>query len=317
MSPLVLHRRKIEEAIADTDIIAAIEDAFVAYSNGETIVPPVGELTFQRPRGEAHIKFGYRIGDDNFVVKIATGFYENPARGLPPFSGMMVAFSTETGLPSAILLDEGILTNLRTAAAIAVAVKWLAPHTVNRIAILGAGVQAKLQLEFLSKVTACRGLSIWARRHEAAEELVQNARQRGFDAIAVPSAGAAAAAADIVITVTASEDPLIGAADIKPDALVVAAGSDTPAKQELQPEVLEAASMIVTDSRKQCVARGEIHHALTLRRVTEGRILELGEVISSGATAIRKGGGIAVVDLTGVAIQDIAMVNAVLAAQRG
>ena len=113
--------KSIEDVLPTVDVVAAIEAAFVAYSRGEAVVPPVGEMSFAEPPGEVHIKYGYLTGGDHYVVKVASGFYDNPAMGLPSSSGLMALFSKRTGVPVAVLFDEGRLTDLRTAAAGAVA----------------------------------------------------------------------------------------------------------------------------------------------------------------------------------------------------
>ena len=107
---------QIKEVMSAIDIIPTIEAGFVAYSDGKAVVPPVGELLFSNPPGDVHIKYGYLRDDDHYVIKIASGFYENPKRGLPSSNGLMLLFSQQTGEPVCILLDEGHLTDLRTAA---------------------------------------------------------------------------------------------------------------------------------------------------------------------------------------------------------
>src|SRR5580658_7578580 len=124
-----------------------MENGFVAYSRGEVVVPPVGHLDFADPPGDCHIKYGYIRGDDTFTVKMATGFYRNPDIGLPSSNGAMLVFSARTGEPLALLHDEGYLTDVRTAAAGAVAAKYLAPREVECIGMVGAGTQAHLQLQ--------------------------------------------------------------------------------------------------------------------------------------------------------------------------
>src|ERR1700727_2857920 len=169
-------RAQLEEVIHPADLIHAVEDGFVAYSRGEVVVPPVGHLDFDDPPGDCHIKYGYIRGDDAFTVKIATGFYRNPERGLPSSNGVVLVFSSRTGELLAILQDEGCLTDLRTAAAGAVAAKYLAPSKVTCIGMVGAGTQAQLQLQYLKEVTPCRRVLLWARSAERAAAF----RVKGF-----------------------------------------------------------------------------------------------------------------------------------------
>jgi ornithine cyclodeaminase len=90
MTP-IYPRTDLLEVLHPAEVIRAVEEGFVAYSRGEVVVPPVGHLKFEHPPGDAHIKYGYIRGDDTFTVKLATGFYENPRRGLPSSNGVMLA----------------------------------------------------------------------------------------------------------------------------------------------------------------------------------------------------------------------------------
>jgi ornithine cyclodeaminase len=123
MTP-IYSRTDLLEVIHPAEVIRAVEEGFVAYSRGEVVVPPVGHMKFEHPPGDAHIKYGHIRGDDTFTVKLATGFYENPRRGLRSSNGVMLVWSSHTGELSAILQDQGLLTDLRTAAG-AVAAKFL------------------------------------------------------------------------------------------------------------------------------------------------------------------------------------------------
>ncbi len=137
---------EIDSALARVDVVAEIERGFVAYSRGECVVPPVGELIFDEPPGEVHIKYGYVRGEEHYVVKVASGFYGNAKLGLPSGQGMMILFRQATGEPVLVLLDEGRLTDERTAAAGAAAARLLAPPEIEAIGIFGTGIQARLQL---------------------------------------------------------------------------------------------------------------------------------------------------------------------------
>src|ERR1700759_3515618 len=107
----IIELAQIRKLLGDIRIVAEIERGFVAYSDGKTDIPPVGELLFPEARGEAHIKYGAIRGAEYFVVKVATGFYDNPKARLPPFGGCMLLFSQGTGQLVSVLLDEGELTN--------------------------------------------------------------------------------------------------------------------------------------------------------------------------------------------------------------
>jgi ornithine cyclodeaminase len=267
-------------------------------------------------KGEVHIKSGYIDGEDFYVIKIASGFYDNPSLGLPSGNGCMLLFKQQTGEPAGILLDEGLLTDVRTAVAGAVAAKYLAPRTVERIGVVGTGVQARLQLEWLTRVTACRDVLVWGRRAPALENYEREMESRGFSVETTLDAAAILKTCNLVVTVTPSKTPLLSAADLRRGIHITAVGSDTPDKQELDPVILAKADVIVADSLSQCRLRGEIHKALEAGLIREDRCVELGAIISGRARGRTSESQITVADLTGVAVQDIKIASAVYRALR-
>ena len=159
----IYNRAQLEKAVRPEKLITAIEEGFIAYSQGKVVVPPVGQLMFDNPAGDCHIKYGYVRGDATFTIKVATGFYGNAALGIPSGDGIILVFSAKTGRLITILDDKGFLTDARTAAAGAVAAKLLAPPTVPCIGVIGAGIQATLQLDYLRHVLPTRRAMVWAR----------------------------------------------------------------------------------------------------------------------------------------------------------
>lgn len=300
-------RSEVEKAVDRQALIAALEEGFAAYSRGEVNVPPVGYLKMDTPPGDVHIKYGHRHGDDVFVIKIASGFYDNPRAGLPTGNGMMLVFSAKTGEPIATLLDEASLTDLRTAAAGAVAAKHLGPKSVTLIGIVGGGVQARLQLDFLRHVTTCRNAVVWARRPEQAKALSVD----GFDIEVVPTVGDLARRCNLIVTTTPAREALLMAADVQPGTHVTAVGADAPGKQELDPALFRKAAVRAVDSRSQCFDHGDAFHALKAAVVTEKDFVELGEVIANPALGRARQDQITVADLTGLAMQDIEMAKLV------
>jgi ornithine cyclodeaminase len=305
---------QIKDVLPGLDLIPAIEEGFVAYSSGRATVPPVGELILEK--GEVHIKSGYIEGEDLYVIKIASGFYDNPSRGLPSGNGCMLLFKQSTGESAAILLDEGHLTDVRTAVAGAVAAKYCAPRKVERIGIVGAGVQARLQLEWLKRVSACRDVLVWGPLTEELANYEREMESRGFSVETTLDAATILRTCRLVVTATPSKTPLLSAADLQPGTHITAVGSDTPEKQELDPAILSRADVIVADSLAQCRLRGEIHKALEAGWIREDRCVELGAVISGRAEGRTSESQITVVDLTGVAVQDIKIATAVYRALR-
>ncbi len=301
-------RQQIESVIQRGPVIAAMERAFVAYSRGEAVVPPPGHLDFVDPPGDCHIKFGYLQRGASFVVKIATGFWENRQKGLPSGSGVILVFSKSTGALLTILQDEGYLTDVRTAAAGAVAAKYLAPSRIERIAVIGTGVQARLQLEYLAEVTSCRRAAVWGRTAAHAAALVVP----GFDIEVCRTVAEAVAGAQLIVTTTASRQWLVGSGQIAGPVHITAVGADGGGKRELDPELFARADICAVDSVAQCSAYGDSAEALGRGLIDIGKLVELGRLIEDQSLRRREASAITIADLTGVAVQDIAVADLAL-----
>ena len=310
----VIELDRIREALKDVDVLEEVAAGFVAYSRGEAVVPPVGELTFEDPPGDVHIKYGYLQKGQGYVIKIASGFYDNPKRGLPSSNGMMLVFDQQTGQPSAVLLDEGHLTDTRTAAAGALATRCLAPDAVRKIGILGTGIQARLQLEHLRAITRCRSVLAWGRGEDQLESYRRDVEPLGFEVETTRDATEVAERCNLIVTTTPSNEPLLRADWIRPGTHLSAVGSDTAEKQELEAEILARADLVVADSIPQCRERGEISHALAAGLVAEDDLVELGSLLAGDAPGRTDPAQITVADLTGVAVQDIQIATAVVRA---
>jgi len=312
MTPRIIGQDEIESAVAALPpqrVIELIEEGFVAYSEGRAVVPPVAELSFDAPPGDVHVKFGYIRDDPWYVIKIASGFYENAQHGLLVSQGMMLVFDRMTGVPVALLLDNGYLTRVRTAVAGAIAAKYLAPSHVSRIGVVGAGTQARLQLAWLSHVVSARAAVVVARSDERATAFATDMRALGFS-VDTATVADLPSSCELIVTTTPAKRPLLAAADVRPGSHVTAIGSDTPDKQELDPSLLARADVIVTDSRSQARERGEIAHALRAGVISEGDVVEIGEVIA-GAAGRADDRQTTIADLTGLAVQDIQIAAAV------
>ena len=304
----VISRAEIEAVLPSLDPFPAIEDGFKQYSAGKSMVPPVGELLMDK--GEVHIKYGCIKGDDFYVIKIASGFYGNPKIGLLSSNGMMIIFSQETGEVIAVLHDECILTDIRTAIAGAISAKYLAPKDITAIGIVGTGVQARLQAEYLKPITDCRDIVVWGRDPEKLVAYRSEMREQGYNVTATTDVAELCGAANLIITTTPSHTPLISAGMIKPGTHITAMGSDTPEKQELDADILAIADIVVSDSIPQSQSRGEIHMARKAGKITDNDLQELGNIIASGIGRTSED-QITVADLTGVAVQDIKIAEAV------
>jgi ornithine cyclodeaminase len=311
VQPLIAQYADIEKALAGLDLLPAITAAFERYSAGKAIVPPVGELLLTDPPGEVHIKYGYIRGDEFYVVKIASGFPMNAALGLPAGNGMMLLFNRLTGELAAILLDRGLLTDVRTAVAGAVAAKYCAPSTVGRIGVMGTGVQARLQVRHLGDVVPCRNILAWGRNLDRLARYREEMEADGFAVSITRDAREIAASCSLIITVTAATEPILHGADVLPGTHITAVGSDTPDKRELDTALLARADLVVADSKSQCMERGEVAHAVRERAIAMDTVVELGSIVAGHANGRQSDDQITVADLTGVAVQDAAIAKAV------
>ena len=302
---------EILDALKQVNLVDIIGQGFVSLSKNQVITPPIGELLFPDSNGEVHIKYGAIKNDNDFVIKMATGFFNNPQKGLPPFSGCMLVFSQHTGQIKAVLLEEGELTNHRTAAAGAVAAKYLAPKHVHQIGIVGTGVQARMQALYLKEVTDCRNISVWGRDVNKAENAAKDIRYMGFQAKVTNNLKDLCGSSQLIVTSTPSCKPLLEVQMIKPGTHITAMGSDTHEKNELSVDILELADIVSTDSIDQAISRGEISHALRAEKIKKDNIIELGQIILDPNIGRKSDSEITVSDLSGVAIQDIMIAKAI------
>ena len=308
----VVCREDIIGALDVPQAIKLIEEGFVALSSGQVTMPPVGHLGMQDPPGECHIKYGHIHGDDFFAVKIATGFYENSALGIPSGSGMTVVFSAKTGFPEVVLDDAGYLTDVRTAMAGCICARHLAPSEITAIGIVGAGLQARLQLEYLQYATDCKDTFVWARREEQSRSFQDDMNAKGFNVTVAVSCEELCRHSNLIVTNTPATAPLIFADWIAPGTHITAVGSDGGGKQELDAEVFSRADLCVVDSISQCVLLGESHFAITAGIIDESNLQELGAIIAGDEAGRRDDKEISIADLTGVAVQDIQIAKSVL-----
>ncbi len=310
----IIELEEIKSLLKDIDLVAAMEEGFIQYSNGNAVVPPVAELLFDDPPGDVHIKYGYIKREDFYCIKIASGFYKNPELGIPSSQGMMLLFNQKTGQTEAVLLDEGYLTDIRTAAAGALAAKFFAPNNLEAIGIIGTGGQAKLQLEYLQKHTPCKNVWLWGRSDRATTNYVE-AMGPEYDIQIAEDTAELAAHCNLIVTTTPAKTFLLSAKDIRPGTHITAVGSDTSDKQELDGEILRLADLVISDSIPQSKSRGEIYQATKSKFISANKVVELGIAIQDASLQRSNDTQISVVDLTGVAVQDIMIAAAVFEAR--
>jgi ornithine cyclodeaminase len=310
MIPLI-DEAALRAVVTPARAVDVIRDAFRADGEGRTHVPPVINLDIAAHRGEFHIKTAHIDGVPHVAVKIASGFYDNPARGLPSGSGLMALFDATTGLPVALLLDNGFLTDIRTGAAGAVAADTLARARIATVGVIGSGVQARHQVRCLRVVRDFARIVAWSPTRVRLEAYCSEMQAEGFDAHPASNAEEVCARADILITTTPARTPLIEAAWLRDGMHVTAVGSDSPGKQELSAECLDRADLVVVDRFTQCSAFGELHHGIAAALLTRNDVhADLGAIVAGHKPGRSTDRELTIADLTGVGFQDTAIASA-------
>jgi len=317
MSAITLVGEAQLRALVPLDLAAIdqVESAFLSLATEAVAMPPVLRLDLPEHAGEVDVKTAWLPRFDSFAIKVSPGFFNNPALGLPSLNGLMLVLSARTGLTEAVLLDNGYLTAVRTAAAGAVAARWLARKGARRVAVIGAGEQARLQLEALRLVREIDQVTVWARDMERARRFAKGLQ--GIRGEVAASVHEALALADIAITTTPSRRPLIHAEDLHPGLHITAMGSDAEHKNELAPAVL-VAGRYVCDRLQQTRILGELHHAIEAGVIAkDAGFAELGHVIAGSRPGRAHDEDITICDLTGTGAQDTAIAALALQRARG
>jgi ornithine cyclodeaminase len=244
-----------------------------------------------------------------FAIKVSSGFFDNYKLGLPSASGFMMLMSARTGVPRALLLDNGYLTEVRTAAAGAIAANYLSRTAIQTVGVIGAGSQARFQVKALSLVRDFQKVLVYARSAERAEAYAKEmAAELGIPVEAAESAEQVVRNSDVVITTTPAKEPIVKAEWLHPGLHITAMGSDAEHKQELEAEVLAAADIVVCDAKDQCARLGELHHALASGALADSSsIIELGQLTSKQLSGRDNDEQITICDLTGTGVQDTAI----------
>lgn len=302
----IYSKDQIEDALNIPDMITQIEKGLVLYSKGKSISAEPSFLHFSTPPGDVHIKSGALLGDEFYVIKVASGFYNNPILNLPSSNGLMLLFYQRTGELAAILLDEGRLTDLRTGLAGAIAAKHLANPTITKIGIIGTGTQAKEQLINLQHITSCKEVLVWGRNESKSKAFSQDPLLSYFNVSVAKTVEEITQNCNLIVTATTSAKPLLFGSQLKPGTHITAVGADDFGKQELDASVFDKADLIIVDSLTQCSKYGDLAH---VKQIDNEKIMELGTIIETPIQ--RQDHWITVADLTGVSIEDVQIAKSV------
>lgn len=315
MSVLILTEKELRSVVGtDSAAIDAIEQAFAWLSNGKVTMPPIMHIEVPEFEGDVDIKSAYVSGLDRFAVKIGAGFFNNAALRLPSSPAMMVVISARTGMAEAVLLDNAYLTDVRTAAAGAVAARHLAPEKVACAGVVGAGAQGRYQIRALRHVRSFEQVVVFDLDTDLAQNYAKEmSAELGVPVTAAPDVELLVAQSQVVITCTPSKGAYIKPEFLHPGLHITAMGADLPEKTEIAPKVFERADTIACDVRSQSFSVGELFNAAQAGvDIDPGQVSELGEIILNKRPKRISEDQITICDLSGTGVQDTAIADLAL-----
>lgn len=307
---------------ASPSIVKSIEYAFGQLSAGKVEVPMPMHIGIHEHGdvgpGDCHIKGGYVEGAKTWTVKLANvSFYKNVAKGMAPGSGIFITCDASNGLPLAVFLENRYMTDLRTGAAGAVSVKHFTLPKHTKVAYIGTGVIAKAMATgtaALARGPDSKGTGNFTQGFAFGFDAKMNAafaaeveKECGYPVKVCATAEEAVRNADVIFTQTPAAQTVLELKWLKPDATIIASGSDQPTKNEIPSEVMKASKM-VCDLVRQCAKVGELRTALNEGVMKESDVYcEIGDVVTGSKKGRQAGDGIFLVDLTGTGAQDTAI----------
>jgi alanine dehydrogenase len=302
---LILTRTDIAALMRPSDWLAAAETAFRAAGEGRADAPP--PLAIHCPDGVFHAKGAGLRGERLYVaLKLNANFPGNPRRlGLPTVQGAILLCDGESGAVLAIM-DSIEVTLRRTAAATALAARYLARPESASILICGCGAQGAAQLDALRKVLPLSHCFAWDRDPKRASAFARAARAGGLDAQLSDDLRAAALASDIIVTCTTSRQPFLDPYMVRAGTFVAAVGADSPEKSEIGPALM-AGAKVVADVLDQCIVMGDLHHAVAAGAMAHEAVhAELAGLVSGARPGRTSADEITLFDSTGTGLQDVA-----------
>jgi alanine dehydrogenase len=307
---LLLSRAAIAGLMTRLDYLEAVEEGFRAAGEGRAEAP--APMSVAGRGGAFHAKAAALQLERRYVALKLNGNFPDNVGGLPTVQGAILLCDGDDGSLLAVM-DSIEVTLRRTAAATALAARFLARPDSGTILICGCGAQGRVQLEALCDVLPLRRCFAWDRERSRAEGLASYASRLGLEAVATSGLGPAALASDVIVACTTARKPYLEESQVRPGAFVAAVGADSPGKNEVHPDLMGRARVVV-DSLAQCVEMGDLRHALRAGAMGREDVhASLGDLVA-GAVPGRTGGDrIYLFDSTGTALQDVAAAAAIYA----
>ena len=305
MKTVIITKKEVAKVLTPAVANATVEKAFRAYGMGQVEMPAKSYLTF--PKGDLRSMPAYIRGQgfDIAGIKSVNVHPANPETyGLPTVMAVIILTDPETGFPLAVM-DGTHLTSMRTGAAGAAAVKLLSRKNAVTAGFVGSGVQARTQLACSLEVRKMKTIKIWTVPDEklARAFAAWARRSYGLETILSDAVNDITMNVDILFTTTPSRTPLVNAVSLGTH--INAIGADAEGKQELNPNILKGATVVI-DDWSQAAHSGEINVPLRKRQIAKNNIYgELGEIAAGKKKGRTSAGEITVFDSTGLAIQDV------------
>jgi len=311
MGITIVNETQLRELVhLDHEALDAVAAGFTALATADVALPPIMRIDVHDRGGEVDVKSAYVPGSDRFAIKIAAGFWDNPTKcDLPSGSGQMIVLSATTGRCEAVLLDNGYLTDVRTALAGALAARHLARESIETAGQIGAGAQGRYQMQALQLVHQYRRLLVFDLDEGRLDAYVEEMPDTlGVEVVKAGSAEQVVRESDVVTTSTPSQQPFVRAEWLHAGLHLTAMGADAEHKQELFPEGIDRADLVVCDRKSQVFRLGELHHARDAGTISEtDEVHELGELTAGQHPGRQDDAHITLADLTGVGVQDVAI----------
>jgi len=275
--------------------IAAVERGFRALGLGDATLPDPMVVELHDLNAEVHVKGAHLKGARHVVLKLATGWYTNRERGLPSGDGLFLLLDATTGAPALLLAEHGYLTDLRTAAAVGLTLKYFAPKDARDALLVGAGAIGRLAARAIVAQLPIERLTVWNRTAARGEALVNDLESGGVVKARIAQALEPEVRRHrVIVTATASTTPLIKAAWVAKGTHITSVGTGSPERVELEPELLKKADKVVLKP--------------------EQVYGELGDLAAGRLPGREQEGEITIADLTGVGVQDTAIAAVVVEA---
>lgn len=307
---LILTDEEVKQLLTMKEVLTAVEEAFRQKGMGHVQMPAKVYLHYRRHNGDLRAMPSYMENVDVSAVKVVNVHPDNPSKnGLPTVMATILLINPSTGAPLAIMGGTTI-TNMRTGAAGAIAAKYLAPRNSKKIAFIGAGAQARTQLDALLLVfEKLEEARVWSRSRETRDAFITEAKRIHRGAckfVPAESVEKAVDDADIIVTTTPSRTPLVMQSMVREGVHFNCIGADAEGKEELDPAILKKARIVV-DDWEQAAHSGEINVPLKQGLIRKEDVYaEIGEVVAGLKPGRQSSGEVTVFVSTGLAVQDAA-----------